>query len=119
VAPFCLAVAGFARLLALHRWDSAFLMFTLLAFLSYLAGVLYLQSCAAVSRFRPVVAWLHPMGALLWIWLVFQAIAGCLTGSPLFWRDRTMPAPKLAIRKKNRRGHAVDQSHQEKSEATT
>ena len=118
VAPFCLALAGLVRLLTSHRLDSAFLMFTLFAGLSYLAGVLYLQSSAAVSRFRPLVAWLHPLGALLWIWLVGQAITGCLSGAPLFWRNRTMPAPRFARKKRNNRDRAVDQTHA-KGEATT
>lgn len=95
-APFCLALAGLARLWASHRWEPVFLLFSLLAFLGYLAGVFSFRSCAAVSRFPRVVPWLQPAGAFLWIWFALEAIGECLRGKPLRWRDRTvlLPTPK-------------------------
>jgi hypothetical protein len=49
-----------------------------------------MRSCAAVSRFRPGAAWLHPMGALLSIWFALQAAAQVLRRRPLVWRDRAL-----------------------------
>jgi len=96
VLPLLLAIGGLLRLGATRGLQPALEVFSLLAFLAYLAGTCTPQNSRGICRFRSWVVWLHPLGAALWTWLLLLAIAERLRGQPISWRGRTIYAPTPA-----------------------
>jgi hypothetical protein len=93
--PCAVAIAGLAWLLPPRPMDVPFLMLSILGWLTYLTGVASVRSFGAVGRFRPAIAWLHPLSALLLLWLSLRAIADRVRGRPIVWKDRTVRIPDV------------------------
>jgi hypothetical protein len=96
VLPLPLAIGGLLRLGATRGLQPALEVFSLLAFLAYLAGTCTPRNSREICRFRSWVVWLHPLGAALWTWLLLLAITERLRGQPISWRGRTIYAPTPA-----------------------
>jgi glycosyltransferase involved in cell wall biosynthesis len=67
----------------------------LLLLLIYLAGVWAADRSRALCAFRRWVCWLHPVGALLRVWLRLLAVTEKVRGQEVTWRARPVPVPKV------------------------
>ncbi len=95
VLPLPVVAAGVLSMAA-RGFQPALAVMMLLALLAYLAGTCTPRSCRRICECRSRVVWLHPLGAVLWIFLLLSAISDRLRGQAISWRDRKIDAPQVA-----------------------
>ena len=66
----------------------------LFALSTYLTAAFLVRDARSLSYFPPVAPWLHPVGAIIKIWLRILSLAEIIAGSPINWRGRTVATPK-------------------------
>jgi chlorobactene glucosyltransferase len=93
VLPLPVAMGAVARMISARTVQPALAALAALAFLAFLAGASTPRSARMVCRFRGWIAWLHPLGAALWIWFLLLAISDRLRGRTISWRGRAIHPP--------------------------
>jgi hypothetical protein len=91
VLPVMVLLSAIARQILHDRFDVALTLQAVLATLTYLAGVLFFARHRSICQFRPRVAWVHPLGAIMRVWFRTLAIEERLRGQQVIWRDRAIP----------------------------
>jgi chlorobactene glucosyltransferase len=95
VLPLPVVATGVLSMAA-RGFQPALAVMTLLAVWAYLAGTCTPRSCRRICGCRSGVAWLYPLGAVLWIFLLLSAINNRLRGQAISWRGRKIDAPQPA-----------------------
>lgn len=93
VVPAVLLLLGIGRLMVSGGFDAGLTLQALLCASIYLAGTLASDRSRSVCEFRRWVSWLHPVGALLRVWLRMSAVTDRLRAREVVWRARPVPVP--------------------------
>lgn len=93
VVPVLMLLLGIARQVFSGRFDVALTLQVFLAALAYVAGTLLFARHRPLCQFRPWVAWLYPVGALMRLWFRMLAIGERLGGREVTWKGRGIPVP--------------------------
>lgn len=96
VLPLPLAIGCLARMLVTRSMPLPLALVCILSSLAWLAGVCTPRSSRRICRFRPRVAWLHPLGGALWTWFLILAMGERIRGRKISWRGRAIRPPTPA-----------------------